>query len=183
MKSRRFFVGIELDDATRAACEDVARRLQATGFEARYERPEKYHVTLAFLGNVEPSHAGAIGNALDAAMECGAFDLVLDRLGAFPHERSPRVVFIGSRAQGTAFRTLADAVRASYAGLGFEFAADAVAHVSIARVREHRRPLPAVEVAPIVVRAGAVALFESFPDAENRTSRYEIVKRAALAGV
>lgn len=181
MTKRRFFVGIELDDGARAACAGVLRRLQATGFDARFESVEKLHVTLAFLGNVDPSRAAEIENALErAATACNAFELHVDKLGAFPNEHRPRIVYAGTRAQGAAFRCAASAVRDAYAAIGFAFEQDAVAHVTLARVREPRRPLPAIDVDPFAVRATALALFESFPDRERRTSRYEIVKRATL---
>ncbi len=54
-KNHRLFVGIALDENTRQRCAKVAETLQRTGFDARFESPEKYHVTLAFLGNVAPA--------------------------------------------------------------------------------------------------------------------------------
>jgi 2'-5' RNA ligase len=181
LTKRRFFAALEIDDAARAACERVAARLRETGFIARYEDPRKFHVTLAFLGNVEPSRAGEIANALSQAAERAvAFDLMLDKLGAFPHERAPRIAYVGARARGAAFRSLATAVRAEYERLGFEFKDDAVAHVTVARVRQPSRPLPVLDVEPIRLHASALALFESFPDTERRTSRYEVVSSAPM---
>src|SRR5271156_443145 len=93
---RRLFVGIALDDATRAACADAAARLRACDFAARYEDPAKLHVTLAFLGNVEATRVDEIENAARAAAGgCTHFEITLDKLGAFPHERKPRVVYVG----------------------------------------------------------------------------------------
>ena len=54
-----------LDEASRAACAGVSAGLQRTGFAARYEAPEKFHVTLAFLGNVGAHQYEAIATALD----------------------------------------------------------------------------------------------------------------------
>ena len=45
-------MGFALDETAREACAQAARRLRATGFAAGYEEPAKFHVTLAFLGNV-----------------------------------------------------------------------------------------------------------------------------------
>lgn len=179
--TRRLFVGIALSERTRAACEGAADALRATGFAARYEAPEKLHVTLAFLGNVDAPRSSTIGSALEGALEqTNAFAITLDKLAAFPHERKPRVVYLGSRNQGENFRSLSAAVRDALSALGFSFDDDAVAHVTIARVKEPRRPLPLVEFAPIELQIDAVSLFESIFDRARNTSRYEIVETTRL---
>ncbi|MBV9263826.1 MAG: RNA 2',3'-cyclic phosphodiesterase, partial [Candidatus Eremiobacteraeota bacterium] len=125
-------MGVQLDDDARDACAAVSSRLSKTGYAARYEPPEKLHVTLAFLGYVEPLRLDEVRFALQAASQCASeFGVVLDKLGAFPHERKPRVVYIGAREQGAGFRRLAFEVRARYAALGFDFRDDAVVHVTI----------------------------------------------------
>jgi 2'-5' RNA ligase len=182
-KSRRLFVGIQLDDASRAACTGVSEELQRTGFAARYEAPGKFHVTLAFLGNAGANQYEAIANALDGvAAQTAPFALRLDKIGAFPHERRPRVVFIGSREQGAPFRALAQSVRNGYAALGFRFDDDSVAHVTIARVKEPRAPLRSIEFVPVCLEAASLSLFESVFDPKANTSRYEITRVMPLRG-
>ncbi len=182
-QTKRYFVGIELDDAARNACEDVAARLRATGFSAAFESAEKFHLTLAFLGNVDAAQSSEIEDAMRrAASGIQAFGLTLDRIGAFPHERNPRVAYVGARQQGADFRTAANAVRSEYATLRFAFKDDAVAHVTIARVkgRERTRPAPAIDVEPIQVPVVELSLFESIFDPTKRSTRYEITARASL---
>jgi RNA 2',3'-cyclic 3'-phosphodiesterase len=175
-RKRRLFVGIALDPTARRACGEVSEELRKTGFAARYEAPEKLHVTLAFLGFVEPARCNEIASTLTAcARQSNSFSVTLDKLGAFPHERRPRIVYVGAREQGLQFRTLAACVRGAYTALGFEFNNDPVAHVTIARVKESRRALPLIEFVQIPLRIRALVLFESLPDSANKTSRYEIV--------
>jgi RNA 2',3'-cyclic 3'-phosphodiesterase len=180
-KSRRLFAGIQLDDLTRAACAAAGARLARSGFPARYEAADKLHVTLAFLGNVAQSQYDAVVAALEgAAAGNGILELTLDKLGAFPHERRPRVVYVGAREQGAPFRALARSVREAYAALGFTFDDDPVAHVTIARVKEPQRPLPTIEFAPIALRADSLTLFESLFDPKAKTSRYEVRSKVIL---
>ncbi len=180
-RKRRLFVGIELDDIARDACAGVASRLSKMGYAAKYESPEKLHVTLAFLGYVQPARVTEIGSALCAAAQCVVrFNITLDKLGAFPHERTPRIVYVGARDQGAGFRRLASETRSRYKTLGFEFANDPVAHVTIARVKRPQRPLPLIEVAPIALQIERLALFESLPDPGRKSSRYEVVEKADL---
>jgi RNA 2',3'-cyclic 3'-phosphodiesterase len=176
----RLFAGIALDDATRAACAHVAGRLEGSGFPGRYDSPDKYHVTLAFLGNVESARFERISCVLDeAARQTDAFMITLDKLGAFPHERRPRIVYIGSRNQGAAFRTLALALRERYEAMGFTFKDDAVAHVTVARVKGgSTKPLPLIDVEPIQSQAGEITLFESLP--AETTTRYVVRHTSAM---
>jgi 2'-5' RNA ligase len=180
-RKRRLFVGIDLDAAARAACAAVAERLTRTGFAARYEAPAKLHVTLAFLGYVEGERYAGVIAALDAAGKSQPFDVMLDMVAGFPHERRPRIAYIGAREQGAAYRALAGGVRVAYAELGFDFKDDPVAHVTIARVRAPNRPLPLVEFAPIPLRIERITLFESLPDPTNNTSRYERIESRPLS--
>jgi len=159
----RLFAGIALDEATRTACAGVARRLELTGFEARYADPANLHITLAFLGNVEATRYDEIVAALDtAAAGAPRFSLTLDKLGAFPHERRPRVVYLGARDASASFRHLARAVRERYETMGFAFEDDNVAHVTIARVKGgSARPLPMLEISPVTLTVDTLVLFES----------------------
>ncbi|HET6276566.1 MAG TPA: RNA 2',3'-cyclic phosphodiesterase [Candidatus Cybelea sp.] len=179
---RRLFAGVELDESVRAACASISEELRRTGFEARYETPEKLHLTLAFLGFVEPfSLNDIIASLASTAARTGRLGVTFDTLGAFPHERRPRVVYAGAREQGSAFRELAAKIRRAYEALDFEFDKDAAAHVTLARVKESRQPLPLVEFAPIRLEIRELALFESLHDPARNTSRYEIVARAPVS--
>lgn len=177
----RLFFGIVLDETVRRECAAVQQRLRAAAFEARYESPTKFHVTLAFLGNV---HAEAIGPLQEAAAgiarRIAPFDLELNKVGAFPNERRPRIIYVGTREQSAAFRSLAYSLRDECRKLGFTFNEDAVAHVTIARVKGGgARPLPMLDVAPMLVSVRSIALFESVPDAG--TTRYEVRAGSDLA--
>lgn len=175
----KLFAGIELDKRVRARCAQVAARLGTQGLQARFELEEKLHITLAFLGWVDPERVQDISDALDAAANAAApFTLSLDKIGAFPSERRPKIIWIGSRDQGPAYRRLAQAARASFEPLGFTFEKDAVAHVTIARVKGGRAHLPLLEVGPVHVHVTHISLFESLP--AGPTTRYEVRHRAKL---
>jgi len=181
-RKRRLFVGIRLDDDVRAACTAVAEELRRTGFAARYEAPEKLHVTIAFLGFVEPVRLEPlVAELARAATRAAAATVTFDRLGGFPHDRRPRIVFVGAREPDDRFHVLAGSVRRTFAALGFTFPGDIVAHVTIARVKEPRHALPPIEVPPLTLRMRELVLFESLADPVRKTSRYEILASAPLA--
>lgn len=175
----KLFVGIDLDERTRARCAEVASRLEAQGLRARFEPAEKLHITLAFLGWVDAEQVEAVRDVMrTVAAKTARFRLTLDKLGAFPHERNPHIVWIGAREQGAAFRDLARATRERYSEIGFRFDKDAIAHVSIARIKEQHVHLPLLDVKPMRLSANELTLFESFP--AGRTTRYEVRERARL---
>jgi RNA 2',3'-cyclic 3'-phosphodiesterase len=183
-KKRRLFVGIQLNDASRAACARVSEALQRTGFAAKYEPAEKLHVTLAFLGSVAANRSEAVVAALAGVTARNApFTLTLDKVGAFPHERRPRVVYVGAREQGAPFRNLAQSVRSSYTALGFQLGDDSVAHVTIARIKDPRAPLRSIEFAPIDFEVESLSLFESVFDPKPNTSRYEVTRVGSLTAL
>jgi RNA 2',3'-cyclic 3'-phosphodiesterase len=176
----KLFTGIELDAPVRAWCSDIAARLQACALPGRFETPEKLHITVAFLGWVDPEQVEPIRDVMrSAAVQVEPFTLTLDRIGAFPHERRPRIVWIGSTDQGEPFRSLAGAMQSGYNELGFTFDKAPVAHVTLARIKEGRAHLPMLDVKPVRLRVNHVTLFESIP--AGRTTRYEVRDRAWLA--
>jgi 2'-5' RNA ligase len=176
----KLFAAIDLDERVRSRCAEVAARLERHGLRARFEAPEKLHITLVFLGWVDPPQVEPIREALrETASRMPQFTITLDKLSAFPNERNPHIVWIGSRNQGAAFRDLARALRAAYGSLGFAFDKDAVAHVTIARIKEPRVHLPLLEFKPIRLKVHELTLFDSLPD--GRTTRYEVRDRAPLS--
>jgi 2'-5' RNA ligase len=176
----RLFAGIEIDDAVRTLALDAIARLQTSALPARFERPEKMHLTLAFLGRTPSGKLSAVEEALaNAAAAQARFSLTFDRVGAFPNERRPRVLWLGcSRVDGK-FEACARGVRSAFATLGYEFDADAVAHVTLCRARPPLEGTPQLQIdqgARLDVEH--LTLFESIP--EGRTTRYEIRARAPL---
>jgi len=147
--------------------------LRGSGLDARFESPGKLHITLAFLGWVEPQAVEPVRDALARTAEnVNAFDVTLDKVGAFPHERKPRVIWIGASDQGAAFRELSRTLRAVYETLGFHFEKENVAHVTLARVKGGDAHLPMLGVPPMKLAVRELTLFESIP--AERTTRYEV---------
>jgi 2'-5' RNA ligase len=79
--------------------------------DAKWVRPENFHFTLRFLGDLPEER-------LDLLMRCVAesvrgdapFQLTLTGLGAFPSARKPRVLWVGTDAGGERLSLLARAV-------------------------------------------------------------------------
>jgi 2'-5' RNA ligase len=93
MVGLRAFLAIEPGPEARRAAAVVAQRLAASLPGVRWVRPEGYHVTLRFLGRVEPAALPPLVAAARAALAGVApFELHLGAVGLFPSPRRPRAV-------------------------------------------------------------------------------------------
>jgi 2'-5' RNA ligase len=171
----RLFIGIAVDDDVRLQCASVTERLRARRPTLRFVEPENYHLTLAFLGNVDAERFPEIQAVLArVGARHKAFSVTLNRIGAFPHDRKPRVIFIGSRGTDPAYRALAADVANECKKLGLSGdEKDDIPHVTIARAPDRKRvTLPLLDVAPIEITVSELTLFESVPS-EGKT-RYVV---------
>jgi 2'-5' RNA ligase len=94
----RVFCAVELPSEVRArAAEHIARLRDAVqGARVSWEREEKLHITLKFLGEIAPNRIEALSDAASrAAQRPQPFILALERAGAFPPRGLPRVLWLG----------------------------------------------------------------------------------------
>jgi RNA 2',3'-cyclic 3'-phosphodiesterase len=98
----RLFFALWPDDEVRAALALLTRKL-ADECGGRAMAAPNLHATLAFLGNVPPERVDAFCGAADA-LQAQAFDLQLDTLGYWRHNR---IVWVGARAVPAALAALA----------------------------------------------------------------------------
>jgi RNA 2',3'-cyclic 3'-phosphodiesterase len=139
----RLFFALWPDAALRDGIAGVALQLdQAHAPGGRRLHPSRYHLTLAFLGDVEPSAARTAGDAVRAF----GFDLRLDRIDTFPGNRILWLGMDGIPAGLSALSTtLANAL--ARAGVHTRDAAAFVPHVTLQR--GICRPVAAATTAPL----------------------------------
>ncbi len=92
----RTFIAIDLPDAVRRFLAARQDRLRAAGGSVRWVRPERMHLTLAFLGEVPEEMAPEVEAAVREA--CAGFAPVpieMGGAGQFPPRGRPRVVWTG----------------------------------------------------------------------------------------
>ncbi len=95
----RLFVAIALPDRVRDRLSGLCSGLKA----ARWITPENMHLTLRFVGEVEPAAAEDIDAAL-SAIDAPAFDLALSGVGTFGPVRKARALWAGvARSEPLAF--------------------------------------------------------------------------------
>ena len=92
----RLFLAINLPSSVVAAIDHEVGALRAAAPAIRWIPPEKWHLTVRFIGEQPLERVGAIRDAIDAAT-AGHADapLAIRGVGAFPNFRRARVVWIG----------------------------------------------------------------------------------------
>ena len=169
----RLFVAIELNDAARTAIADEQRRLKIA-FDAdgrstlKWVAPAHLHLTLVFLGEVEPPRADRVVDAMRQSIDVRPFSMVLGGLGVFPAHGAPRAMWLGLTDGANAVIEVQRQVVDRLARLGI--APDARPfhpHLTLARWRasrnsDRRQAINVDRQTPIArVEVDAVALIES----------------------
>jgi RNA 2',3'-cyclic 3'-phosphodiesterase len=187
----RLFVGVELDDRVKTAAAQIAdslRRDLGPQLDARWTPAANLHITLWFLGEVDQSRVNSTLQTLDAPFHQPAFDLKISGLGAFPPGGSPRVLWLGVTAGGTALARLHEELTARLASIGFQPESRTYsAHLTIARVKDTSRGFSSREFRALLqgqpadagqCRVDAVTLFRSRVSPKGAT--YETLLRVPL---
>ncbi len=141
----RTFIAIDLDPAIKAALLELVGALQRKGAEVRWVRPEGLHLTLKFLGEVEPSGLPAVAEAVRTAAAAGpSFPLAVRGTGTFPDGSRPRVLWAGV-GEGPELLGLQEAVEAGLEKEGYPREARPFhPHLTLGRVKGPSRLAEAV---------------------------------------
>lgn len=133
----RCFLGLPLPEAWKQALAQLLPGLKR-GLSSRltWTRPENWHLTLKFLGEVEDARAAALAAALPD-LRFAPFGLAAGPAGFFPHAKKPRVFWLGLSQGATECAALAAQVETLCTGLGFAAEDRPFSpHLTLARVRE-----------------------------------------------
>ena len=135
----RVFCAVELPAEVRAcASEHIAHlRRRAPDVRASWDRAEKLHITLKFLGEIEQGRVEALSQAaLRATESVPPFDLSLEGAGAFPPRGLPRVLWLGISDPSGGLARLQRRLEDECAGAGFTREERPFhPHLTIARLR------------------------------------------------
>jgi len=138
----RAFVAFNLDLRTTRRVADLQKRVHDTlgprSGQLRWVPPANLHVTVKFLGAIDPSLTVAIRDALrPVAATTRTFRVRARGLGAFPDTTGPKVLWLGSEADSGLLDGLAAAVDTALLGIGLPREKRKFhAHVTLARVKD-----------------------------------------------
>jgi 2'-5' RNA ligase len=134
---KRVFAAIDISDAAcRAVTERILRlRAEFPDAPARWERPEKLHVTVKFAGSLDEEQLSIFEERVKATAEAvQPFRMKLSGTGAFVKRRGPGVLWLGVE-QMSGSGVLGQVARM----LDGEEKRPFHPHITIARVRDARK--------------------------------------------
>jgi 2'-5' RNA ligase len=147
----RLFIAVELPDEVRAVLKTGLGALKRDLPPARWVRADGMHLTLKFLGEQAPELMEALDPAVCPAV--ASLQPVVVQLGGggfFPHQRRPRIAWLGGRAPG--LDGWAKAVEDAVAELGVQREARPFSlHLTLARLE---RPWGVHAIEDFMVRVG-----------------------------
>ena len=186
MAGRRIFIAIDISDAARRVCAAHIEQLRRQFPKVRvgWERPEKLHITLKFLGDAADGLVDDIvQNVGEVAAESGRFQLRVSGAGVFPGASWPRILWIGVDDLSDATTELNRRVENVCELLGFVKEQKRFhPHITIGRMREPKPALAKAHIAsaiePVEFAVDSIVVYESklLPTG----SVYSVIERAAL---
>lgn len=117
----RTFIAIEIDDTLRNRLAAIRDELQLQDPVMRWVKPDRMHLTLRFLGEIDPSLVTPVTKAIqNASQGVKPFELKFKGLGFFPNAGKPRVFWVGIRDQDKTLELLVRSLELELMKIGFE---------------------------------------------------------------
>ena len=139
MEQWRCFVAIELPEEVKTALTRLQSKLKyATTAPVKWVEPAGIHLTLQFLGDVDPDVTSLITEAIArGASGTASFALEVKDLGVFPGPNRVRVLWVGLTGELDSLRRLQQGIETNLKGLGFTPEERGFTpHLTLARVRD-----------------------------------------------
>lgn len=136
----RLFLALNPNAEQRERIHQATSPLRSAGLPVRWNAPDALHLTLKFLGDVDPDLIPEIITAAaTAAARAQPLELLLGGIGAFPSFRNPRVLWLGVEATPQ-LRMLKQDLEWEFAPLGFPTETRAFQpHITLGRTNPHAR--------------------------------------------
>lgn len=185
MDTVRTFVALPLPSELKLKMARTQAELREAGADVKWDTPDKFHITLKFLGDTESSVIPKLEEALQKSIGgLPAFNVSYEGVGGFPNIIRPRVLWIGTKASDEINR-LQNLVEE--ACVKFGFAPDDRqfhAHITLGRVKGNRglygltARLKSVTFEPSIARCSEIHIMRS--DLKPTGSVYTLLKSIPL---
>ncbi len=173
----RTFIALNLDKYALAAFTDTlnAYKSHLPANISRYILPENYHITLAFLGEIDRAILPILSENLQIlANELQPFSICLRELKYFPHEEHPKVL-AGMLDPSPILMTLESELVLMLKNMNIEYSShhDYRPHMSIAYCQDLNHQVPPLPKMLLNISSTihAISIYESHTD--ESSSRYE----------
>lgn len=120
MGALRTFIAIDIPPWVKEQIAGIQNRFKSLDLNASWVRPENIHLTLKFLGDIDPQRVPLIKETMTRALNpIPKFSVWLGGLGVYPDLKRPRVLWVGLRDSQGALETLHEKTDDALNSLGF----------------------------------------------------------------
>jgi 2'-5' RNA ligase len=185
---KRIFVAIDISEAARRKASAHIETLRRRFPELRvgWEKPEKLHLTLKFLGDTGDEQLRNLTKAVEkAARQISNFKLRISGTGVFPNRRKARILWLGVTSENESLRKLSEILESECEREGFApETRDFKAHLTIGRLREPEKSGNLAEThlqekfEAVEFEVSEIAIYQS--ELSPQGSRYTIVSKHAF---
>lgn len=167
----RTFIAVDINAETRRKVADYSLKLQNDFKEIRanWDKPEKLHLTLKFLGDTDESQLGEVKKIVaEIAEKQTNFTLSLNKNGVFPNTRNAKVLWIGVEDKGGNLKKINEILERECAAVGFESEQrNYHPHLTIARIKDASNTAELVkkhletQIEPLEFKVSEIVIYES----------------------
>lgn len=183
METRRLFLAVPVSEEIRnALLKHLNNQCRGKPLPGRPAKPESWHFTLKFLGNVGHAQCDSLVQAMKNVRFGPSFEVKFGGLGAFPRAIKAAVLWIGLEKGGEHVVRLVTTVEDAASSVGFVPENRSYhPHLTLSRIRPPQSIGPLLsQVAPLGMEMAVdeVVLYQSHLSREG--ARYEAIERFAL---
>ncbi len=187
-KALRLFIAFDTPAPVKSRAQEIIHTLRTANADVSWERDEKMHCTLKFLGDTDSDRISEIHACLDHVSASHLpFRIAYRSLGFFPNAREPRIVWIGIEELDGSLHQLQESIDVQLASLGFETEKRSFhPHLTLGRIRSVRNQRQLIATTETLTFASEPYVIDSFSlmrsDLRPTGSVYKQEKSFSLIG-
>jgi len=137
----RVFIAIKISDTILRGVRPILQKLRDVGAHVKWVKPENMHLTLKFLGDIDPTIVPQVADcAREAVGSVQPFEIDICGIGTFPQGRPPRVVWLGTDDPSGSLSLISDRLDKLLVKVGVPSDNRAFRpHLTLGRIRSRRK--------------------------------------------
>ncbi len=134
----RIFLAVDINDEQRVELAGIQKYLSDKLSKIKWVMPENLHITMKFLGELEPEEADRVATILNKPLKSfSSFPIEPGGLGVFPNIKRPRVFWAGLRKGHDELINLSRIVEDTVSAAGFDKDTKPFSpHITLGRFRQ-----------------------------------------------
>jgi 2'-5' RNA ligase len=186
--NKRIFIALDISEEARDRIAEFSGELKRDFSHLRvgWEKPEKIHLTLKFLGDIDEKQLFRLSEAVKrTAADFTAFALRMENTGCFPSRKKAKILWTGLTDESGNLQKLQKRLEEEAGARGFEKENRLFKpHLTIARLREPERSGELAEAflqkqfEPVSFEVPAIVIYES--KLQPAGSVYSVIERQKL---